>query len=177
HAPFSSFDELTGLFLSAVASPQSRPPLHPLRSPYKPHDPAQVFFESDTTFLLLPSDVLRAAAHKEDANESHVRALLRIGYPQSQHHGVRADQRKGEDSGRDAAFWDNDGGLEGIGRMAPAERNPTRGDGIDRSVLEASVEYFGACRVRVVIGERARSEGCTWAKDRPKRQPVDCRFA
>src|SRR5215813_1612437 len=54
HAPFSSFDELTGLFLSAVASPQSRPPLHPLRSPYKPHDPAQVFFESDTTFLLLP---------------------------------------------------------------------------------------------------------------------------
>ena len=55
HAPFSSFDELTGLFLSAVASPQSRPPLHPLRSPYKPHDPAQVFFESDTTFLLLPS--------------------------------------------------------------------------------------------------------------------------
>src|SRR5262249_40699422 len=53
-APFSSFDELTGLFLSAVASPQSRPPLHPLRSPYKPHDPAQVFFESDTTFLLLP---------------------------------------------------------------------------------------------------------------------------
>src|SRR5262249_10994813 len=54
-APFSSFDELTGLFLSAVASPQSRPPLHPLRSPYKPHDPAQVFFESDTTFLLLPA--------------------------------------------------------------------------------------------------------------------------
>src|SRR5262249_22038813 len=57
HAPFSSFDELTGLFLSAVASPQSRPPLHPLRSPYKPHDPAQVFFESDTTFLLLPGQV------------------------------------------------------------------------------------------------------------------------
>src|SRR5262249_45960269 len=54
HAPFSSFDELTGLFLSAVASPQRRPPLHPLPSPYKPHDPAQVFFESDTTFLLLP---------------------------------------------------------------------------------------------------------------------------
>src|SRR5262245_20727461 len=54
HASISSFDELTGLFLSAVASPQSRPPLHPVRSPYKPHDPAQVFFESDTTFLLLP---------------------------------------------------------------------------------------------------------------------------
>src|SRR5262249_11992175 len=110
-------------------------------------------------------------------NESHVRALLRIGYPQSQHHGVRADHRKGEDSRRDAAFWDNDGRLAGTGRMAPAERNPTRGDGIDRGVLETSVEYFGACRVRVVIGERARSEGCTWTKNRPKGQPMDCRFA
>ena len=39
----SSSDELTGLFLSAIASPQSRPPLHPMRSPYKRPDPAQVF--------------------------------------------------------------------------------------------------------------------------------------
>src|SRR5262249_46138519 len=54
HAPLSSSDELTGLFLSAVASPQSRPPLHPIHPPYKRPDPAQVYFGSDTTFLLLP---------------------------------------------------------------------------------------------------------------------------
>lgn len=58
---------------------------------------------------------------------------------------------KGEDSRRDTAFWDNDGGLAGTGRMAPAERNPTRGDGIDGCVVEAGVEYFRACRVRVLL--------------------------
>src|SRR5262249_16029926 len=50
----SSSDEPTGLFLGAVASPQSRPPLHPVRSNYKSPNPAQVFFRSNTTFLLLP---------------------------------------------------------------------------------------------------------------------------
>src|SRR5262249_36016828 len=39
----SSSDELTGLFLGAVASPQRRPPLHPVRSTYKQPDAAQVF--------------------------------------------------------------------------------------------------------------------------------------
>src|SRR5215831_12606848 len=60
HAPFSSCDELTRLFLSAVASPQSRPPLHPVRSPYKPPDPAQVFFESDTTQHFFYSPCVRS---------------------------------------------------------------------------------------------------------------------
>src|SRR5262249_30785958 len=45
----SSSDELTGLFLGAVASPQSRPPLHPVRSTYKLPDPAQVFLPRDQT--------------------------------------------------------------------------------------------------------------------------------
>ncbi len=31
--------------------------------------------------------------------------------------------------------------------------------------------------IRVVIGERARSEGGTWTKNGPKGQPMDCRFA
>ena len=42
--PLSSSDELTELFLSAVASPQSRPPLHPMPSPYKRPHPTQVLF-------------------------------------------------------------------------------------------------------------------------------------
>ena len=41
--PDDRLDEPTGLFLSAVASPQSRLPLHPVASPYKGSNPAQVF--------------------------------------------------------------------------------------------------------------------------------------
>ena len=41
--PLSSSDELTGLFLGAVASPQSRPLLHPVRLAYEQLNPAQVF--------------------------------------------------------------------------------------------------------------------------------------
>lgn len=52
--PFSSSDELTELFLSAVASPQSRPPLHPVRSPYKRPDPAQVSFQTKHNISFTP---------------------------------------------------------------------------------------------------------------------------
>src|SRR5881396_66073 len=82
---------------------------------------------------------------------SHVRRLLRTGYPQVQHRGLCADQRKRKDSRRDASFWDDDRGLAGIGRLAPAERNPTRGDGIDGSVLETGLEHCGASRLRVAL--------------------------
>src|SRR5438093_890319 len=60
--------------------------------------------------------------------------------------------------------------------MAGAERNPARRDGIDGSLLEAGLEYFGAGGMRVVVGERARSQGRTGEKDGPKGQPMDCRF-
>ena len=53
--PLSSSDELTGLFLGAVASPQSRPPLHPVHSNYNGPIQQRSVPESDTTFLLLPS--------------------------------------------------------------------------------------------------------------------------
>jgi hypothetical protein len=53
--PFSSSDELTGLFLSTVASPQSRPPLHPMRSPYKRPLPTQVLFRIKHNFSFTPS--------------------------------------------------------------------------------------------------------------------------
>src|SRR5262245_6397543 len=46
--PLSSSDEPTGLFLSSVASPQSRPPLHPMHSTYKPPHPTQVCFPDET---------------------------------------------------------------------------------------------------------------------------------
>src|SRR6266496_2780754 len=60
-----------------------------------------------------------------DAN--YVRALLWIGHTQSQHCGVRADQREGKDSRRDTAFRDDDGRPAGTGGMAPRERNSARG--------------------------------------------------
>src|SRR5262245_5070026 len=55
NAPRDRLDEPAGLFLGAVASPQSRPPLHPAQSTYKCPNPAEVSLRSDTTFLLLPS--------------------------------------------------------------------------------------------------------------------------
>ena len=59
--------------------------------------------------------------------------------------------------------------------MAGAESNPSGRNGIDGSVLEARVEYFGAGRIRVVVGERARSQGRAGTKDGPKGQSMDCR--
>src|SRR5207249_9260998 len=38
---------------------------------------------------------------------SHVRTLLRTGYPQIQHRGLCAHHRKREDSRRDASFWND----------------------------------------------------------------------
>ena len=61
--------------------------------------------------------------------------------------------------------------------MAPAERNPTRGDGVDGRVLETGVEHFGTRRIRIAVGERARSQGGTWTQNGSKGQPVDRRFA
>src|SRR5437016_14522048 len=58
--------------------------------------------------------------------------------------------------------------------MASAERNPTRRDGIDGSVLEASVEHFRAGRVRATAGQCARGQNSAGTKDRPERQPMDC---
>src|SRR5947209_1905255 len=87
------------------------------------------------------------------------------GCGNSQHHRLRADHREGKDSRGDAAFWNDDRRLARLGRMAPAERNPTRGDGIDGSVLETGVEYFGAGRARVAVGERARSQSGAGTKD------------
>src|SRR5215813_3706189 len=57
NAPRDRLDEPAGLFLGAVASPQSRPPLHPAQSTYKCPNPAEVSLRSDTTFLLLPVNV------------------------------------------------------------------------------------------------------------------------
>jgi hypothetical protein len=54
HARPHRVDELTALFLSAVASPQSRPPLHPVRSTYEEPDPAQVSFRIRHNFSFTP---------------------------------------------------------------------------------------------------------------------------
>jgi len=110
-----------------------------------------------------------------DAN--YVRALLWIGHTQSQHCGVRADQREGKDSRRDTAFRDDDGRPAGTGGMAPRERNSARGHGIDGDLLETGVECFGAGGIRVAAGEWARSEGSAWTKDGSERQPMDRGFA
>src|SRR5437867_2440606 len=106
---------------------------------------------------------------------SHVGTLLRTGYPQIQHHGLCPDQRKREDARRDASFWDDDRGLAGIGRMAPAERNPTRGDGINGRVLEAGVEHLepaglelllaNAQEVKIVPGRKTDQKDSQWIAD------------
>src|ERR1700730_9477891 len=90
---------------------------------------------------------------------------------------MRVDHREREDAGRDAAFRGDDGGSEGTGGVAWAERNPARGDGVDGGVLEAGVEHFGAGRIRVAISERARSESGAGTKDGPKGLSMDSGFA
>src|SRR5215510_5295747 len=67
--PLSSSDELTGLFLGAVASPQSRPPLHPVHSNYNGPIQQRSVPESDTTFLLLPIRQAKAALEAETRAE------------------------------------------------------------------------------------------------------------
>src|SRR5207247_7910231 len=114
---------------------------------------------------------------KSECQVKHERTLYQTEYLQSKHCGQRADQIERKASGGDAPFRDDDSRLAGIGRMAPAERNPTRGDGVDGRVLETGVEHFGTRRIRIAVGERARSQGGTWTQNGSKGQPVDRRFA
>src|SRR5215813_3948415 len=71
--PLSSSDELTGLFLGAVASPQSRPPLHPVHSNYNGPIQQRSVPESDTTFLLLPPRRLWRRKLERSWNEDRIR--------------------------------------------------------------------------------------------------------
>jgi len=60
-APDDRLDEPTGLFLSAVASPQSRLPLHPVASPYKVSNPTQVFCSIRHKICFTPTEAGREA--------------------------------------------------------------------------------------------------------------------
>src|SRR5437867_5146138 len=71
----------------------------------------------------------------------------------------------------------DDGGLVGIGRLAEGARDTTGGDGVDRCVLEAGVEYFGGRGIRSAAGERTGSQDCARAQDGSEGQPVDRGFA
>src|SRR5713101_6504738 len=90
---------------------------------------------------------------------------------------MRSDYQGWQDRRGNAALWDDDGGLVGIGRLAEGARNTTCGDGVDRCVLEAGMEYFGGRGIRSAAGERARSQDCARAQDRSEGQPVDRGFA
>src|ERR1700730_10572332 len=90
---------------------------------------------------------------------------------------MRSDYQGWQDRRGNAALWDDDGGLVGIGRLAESARDRTCGDGVDRCVLEAGVEYFGGRGIRSAAGECARSQDCARAQDGSEGQPVDRRFA
>src|SRR5437773_9158691 len=89
---------------------------------------------------------------------------------------MRSDYQGWQDRRGNAALWDDDGGLVGIGRLAESARDTTCGDGVDRCVLEAGVEYFGGGEIRSAAGERARRQPRTRAQDASARQPLDRRF-
>src|SRR5260370_1335459 len=88
-----------------------------------------------------------------------------------------SDYQGWQDRRGNAALWDDDGGLAGIGRLAEGAWDRTCGDGVNRCLLEAGVEYFGGGGIRSAAGERARSQHCARAQDRSEGQPVDRRFA
>src|SRR5260370_2457937 len=90
---------------------------------------------------------------------------------------MRSDYQGWQDRRGNASLWDDDGVLAGIGRLAEGAWDRTCGDGVNRCLLEASVEYFGGRGIRSAAGERARSQDCAWAQDGSEGQPVDCRFA
>src|SRR6266705_2476958 len=90
---------------------------------------------------------------------------------------MRSDYQGWQDRRGNASLWDDDGGLAGIGRLAEGAWDRTCGDGVNRCLLEASVEYFGGGGIRSAAGERARSQDCAWAQDGSEGQPVDRRFA
>src|SRR5712692_11648455 len=90
---------------------------------------------------------------------------------------MRSDYQGWQDRTGNPALWDDDGGLAGIGRLAEGARDRTCGDGVDRCVLEAGMEYFGGSGIRSAAGERAGSQDSARAQDGSEGQPVDRRFA
>src|SRR5712691_10556203 len=90
---------------------------------------------------------------------------------------MRSDYQGWQDRRGNPALGDDDGGLVGMGRLAESPQDRTCGDGVERCVREAGVEYFGGRGIRSAAGERARSEDCARAQDGSEGQPVDRRLA
>jgi hypothetical protein len=83
-------DEPTGLFLGAVASPQSRPLLHPVCSPYKRPRPTAVFLHDQTQLFFYSPDI--AAAFRVSTAERQGTAVELI---------VPYSTRESNDNGKD----------------------------------------------------------------------------
>lgn len=113
--------------------------------------------------------VLRSTA-KEAEHGSGSWLLLRAGRAQGHGDGVCAmGGRQGEEAARGAELRDVYSGVARTRGLAAGVRSDARGDGVDRSLLEAGVARAGGT-VRAPAGERAARESDPWAEDGPGRR-------
>src|SRR5260370_8345822 len=75
-----------------------------------------------------------------------------------------------------ASLWRDDPRTAGACRMARAVRCESGSDGIQRCLLEASLEHSGRT-VHGSLGECAAHQECAWSQDRPVGRGMDCAVA